>query len=247
MNERIFETEPHNREITNPEILWKEFWLRTGDKKVVERMSAAITAHPTYDKKQKKDLVKRIPEELEKEKKFTHDILMACARWAQEQKALVLWDLDETIGRYDTSDNLRWKFRVSIFELMELLKKQFPGLHHGILSDDARENIVDDQKGKRNLSRFLAYVDQQHVYSSRTIEFESQEDLEEQEMFKKMAREKNCNYSPGVLKKMKKLADLKKEGFNVKIIDDNDCALLQGGDGVSTKALRPEAAFMAVE
>lgn len=78
---------------------------------------------------EKEDVKTRI---IENELGFTISVFQAYCTWAQAEKALVFWDIDNTLG-FEVPNNLFFP-KPGITELLKFLATEFPNIIHGILS-----------------------------------------------------------------------------------------------------------------
>ncbi len=86
-----------------------------------------------------------IQESLNRELKFMGVILASYELWAQEPNNVVLWDVDDTMGKakfLNETSTPEWFFRPSMQLLIPYISKRYPTIKNGIISnrrvDEAR-------------------------------------------------------------------------------------------------------------
>lgn len=180
----------------------------------------------------KEEIEEDIKESLEREVKFSEAVIKAYSRWYQEGEPVVLWDVDGTLGKYDLSyQEMPWEFRAGVKHLLPFLKEHFPGIRNGILSN--REEVQKQFEDPKLLKSVKDFFDPKIMFSSRDIEYP---DVLEQEIFTSLGENPNIDH----MQKLTVLKNLKKEGLNVKSIDDNKVAKSMGDAGVCTYEMMPK-------
>ena len=178
-----------------------------------------------------------LPGAIQSEREFSRQVFEVCARWANERDSIVLWDVDETMGKYlfGPDGKPRWGFRPVLLPLFEFLQEKFPGLRHGILS--SRGDIQDQLNDPEHLQRISRFIDPEHVYSSRGKYVPSQV---ENAYHEKGQEQGIYNITP---EKAEILRELRESGKNVKDIDDDGVAALAEKDGLCVYAVWPNEYF----
>lgn len=172
------------------------------------------------------ELTETLLENTEKEIKFVRSLIESYEKWSHEPEPIVLWDVDDTMGKYDFDLNPRkWIFRPSLISLMNFLNENFPNVKNGIMSNRGSIGIQLDSEPLNKISFFF---DRNHLYTSRDVNItrEAQSSL--------TAEIRAAGDFPNMdhLQKLKLFRELKSKDLNVKIIDDNSVAKSFGVDGL---------------
>ena len=135
------------------------------------------------------------------EYKFADRVIEAYSRWSQEDAAVVLWDVDYTMGANpgqlhsggDVKD-AKWGFRPAFLALIEFLADKFPNVKNGILSTRTVSGLSTDLENERALAAVKSFIDAEHIYTSYGMHEE----------------------------KPRILSDIRKNQVNAKSIDDDE-------------------------
>ncbi|MDP2632036.1 MAG: hypothetical protein Q8P30_04720 [Candidatus Uhrbacteria bacterium] len=186
-------------------------------------------------------LLENINNAVEKEKTFIKKVINAYMNWSKENDPVVLWDIDDTIGRLQGE---RWGYRPSMPSILQFLKEKFPNIENGILSD--RDHVAEQiSDGKLNQLQGLINFD--HIHSTRSLDWTETTDEQDREQRKAFKEAKKTGVmeeleylSIGGYMKLKIVKDLKKQGVNAKSIDDYDLGKTLGGDAINVWAEMPK-------
>ena len=217
------------------EALYREFSLKALSD--LPRVMEENCFRNVEDGERRAHIIKEdLPNCAEKEKLFCRMIIEAFARWAKEEKSpVVLWDVDETMGKYRfVKDGTEWGFRPVIIPLFEFLKEKFPNITHGILS--GRSEIQSQLDDSNRLLRISRFIDSGYIYSAegKYVPSRVREEYEKNAL--------DAGFFSVVVAKGEILRELRESGKNVKDIDDA-VAALQGADGVCVYEMSPNDYF----
>lgn len=191
-------------------------------------------------------LPKKLPDVRRVEQRFTDHLIEAFFRWDKEGNALVLWDLNVTIG--DINEDLgpsTFGFRPSFLTLAAFLKSKFPDVKNGILS--SWPSIASAFGSGKDLERAHAFFDQQHLYSAQAAP--DTQSPSSMALIEEVARRLEEQGVPGELERFRKekiavLAQLRNEGLSPKVVDDDfyvlglgSGAVCLGMDGIRAPAI----------
>lgn len=178
-----------------------------------------------------------LEEALKKEVDFCRMVLDAYNRWSQEEDPVVLWDIDDNVGKsFATAGEspnqivYTWRFRACLMPLIDHLQAQYPNIKNGILSD--RPELEKQLNDPKLLEALSTWVDHQHLYTSRTITPSDE--------ITKFFEERDEYPDTGQLQKLTIIRDLQQRGLNIKVVDDNQVAKTMEDDGVYTHYLMPD-------
>lgn len=190
-------------------------------------------------------------------------VLQACSRWANVEKAIVFWDIDNTLG-FEISDHLFYP-RPGIFDLLKFICAEFPNLVHGILSyrpkhgENSIESLFSEAGCLRELDKVLNYrlsARRFAVYSGATIAsknvsivgFKAPEDIVE-ELMELRARGLSQD---AILEKLGVIECLKRKGrfskIPIHLIDDlKNIEMAMGAACLSVAKFSPYDLSMLVQ
>lgn len=194
-------------------------------------------------------------EAFEVESKFARAVLEKYSQWSGEGAALVLWDVDGTIGvrhvynHRSELDRLQcsyscslsnfgslpsmplgsWGFRPSMLLLSELLPRLYPSINNGILSGRDLRELTTGLENPLELGAIAGFVGK-FVHSS-AVELRPGESPEAHQRNKVAVRE-----------------NLRHQGINVKVIDDNDVAIVaaEAGNGLHVAQFAIDPRFSVI-
>lgn len=176
---------------------------------------------------------------------FSREVIKAFYRWAQEQNPLVLWDIDETIGAgISTSKGKFFTLRPSMLELLGFLKKNFPNVRQGILTnktmpfnfsrmksrfiehDPEYAKHISEVVGKtmQNLKPLEGLLDSAEFYSSEP---------ETEHVTAAFSEQHNHVNDLGKILVMNRLRNVYRQ--NPKLVDNENVATELGSDGLCLK------------
>ena len=119
------------------------------------------------------ELTERSDHYAELEYKFADRVIEAYRRWSSEHEAIVLWDVDYTMGANPGSlhsggsvKEAKWGFRPAFLALIEFLDEKFPEIKNGILSTRSDANLREQLNSPSALGAIRAHIDQNHIYTS---------------------------------------------------------------------------------
>jgi len=173
---------------------------------------------------------------LEIEKTFCREVVSSYGRWALETSPLVLWDVDNTLGKHisvtaaDPSKiTYAWKFRPALVPLLTYLRERFPQVRNGLISN--RAQLEEQLADPKYLAPVQSFFDATHLYSCSEVQPSQEVEL----YFKALDVLPDGDHK----KKLTILRNLQAAGVNVKVIDDNQVAKTLGEDGLYTYSLVP--------
>ncbi|MCR4311433.1 MAG: hypothetical protein NUV54_02600 [Candidatus Taylorbacteria bacterium] len=188
-------------------------------------------------------------EAIETELKFSRAVLTAYERWRGEKDSVVLWDIDDTLGKNQFLVAIpecvsRWGFRASILLLFAFLREQAPEVKNGIVTDRliAREQLTDPEQ----LGHVSSFFDSEQVYSSHgfTEDYCLEHGGDVEEVLEERFRERGLMSTRSATDKALLLERLRSDGMNVKIIDDMSVAALEEKNGVWVYHCMPDSKFI---
>ena len=96
---------------------------------------------------------------------FAQRVLDAMDRWQEEDSPIVLWDIDDTLGKNSITegDVLEWNFRPTILPLLAYIKKVYPGITMGIMSN--RIQVEASLLANGSLSPIAQYINTRSIHS----------------------------------------------------------------------------------
>ncbi|MBP9759717.1 hypothetical protein KBD45_08550 [Candidatus Dojkabacteria bacterium] len=169
-----------------------------------------------------------LTEIVEREVDFVTNIINSYDRWSDEEAAIVLWDIDDTLGKvHSTKESSVWRFRPSMVELLDFLSTEYPNVKNGIISNRADVTNIFNPDGP--LNEISKYFDKQLLISTRELKLEGNISAEIEQEVKAM------NLPPpdtDCIAKFSILKTKRNEGLNIKIIDNNVVAKAWGVHGV---------------
>lgn len=172
-----------------------------------------------------------IPEVIRKEMLFATRVIEAYARWAQEEDPIVLWDIDDTMGHNDHTDNpsvMEWRFRDALLPVLDYVSSQFPTVINGISSNRESENTLLKLTKGGALEAISKYIDRKYVFTSRDkVSHEDRRQAEE-----KIYEETGSYPFADEIDRQFLIDEKLREGLNIKVIDDNPVSKKMGMDGV---------------
>lgn len=172
------------------------------------------------------------------EKKFTQEIISAFSRWSKEVSPIVLWDIDDTMGKVNLSqDNPEFMPRPTLLPLLKFLKEKFPHIKNGVLSN--RVKVLEQLQDDKQLKSVAPFIDTQYIYSCRNIEVLP----DEAEKYEAEGEKFELDVNPDYMSKRKIINSLLKDGLQIKCVDDNDVAIIMGQDGVCVYLMMPDGMF----
>ncbi len=183
----------------------------------------------------KEELLEDYKKALEKEKGFCKVVVAAYEKWSVEPEPLVLWDIDDTLGKYfpvvaeDGGEVLEWKLRPSLPFLLPYLRGNFPTIRNGLLSN--RIDLNTQLEMPDQLGSIADFFDTSHLYSCRG--------QAPSPVVKAHFREIGVYPDGDHERKLTIVWNLRDRGLNVKVIDDNRVAKTLGEDGVFTFYVAP--------
>lgn len=172
------------------------------------------------------DLEKDLSKNIENEVEFVKEVTKSYERWSSASDSIVLWDVDDTMGKHTNFGESKWIFRPSLLPLMHFLQENFPQIKNGILSNRSQ---MSDQLDMEPMNQVDFFLDRERLYSSRDVFISS--DLHEtlsNEVYSATGRYPNIDHE----QKLTLIKELKSFGLNIKDIDDNRVAESLGENGL---------------
>lgn len=240
------EDKPYKRAEQPEQTLLSEFRNIFPEEKMIEIMKANL-----QERVLSKDLSSEfaaelleddLPDAISREKEFAQEIIRAFSRWSKEISPIVLWDIDDTMGKINLNqENMQFLFRPTFLPLLKFLKEKFPQIKNGVLSN--RVNVLEQLQDEKQLKAIAPLIDKQYIYSCRNIEVSP----DEAEKYETEAEQSELAVNQDYLSKRKIIDNLLKDGLLIKCIDDNDVAAIIGQDGVCVYLIMPNRVFCGKE
>lgn len=235
----------HEQGKESSQELIAEFWERFGnvEEKIIERIKASKEGEMLFDFDDEMDQ-EELEESVEREIKFAESVIQKYTDWSQEESPIVLWDIDDTLVRNVYSDDapngMYQAIRVTALELLSFLKEKFPNITNGILSN--RDELEEQLNNPERLQVLSDFMNRDYLYTSRHEDVPKEVEDEFRELFK------NGYYNVNGDSQQKNMVinRLKEEGLNIKVIDDNQIAELQGDDGLYVYELMSPEGYMGI-
>lgn len=157
-----------------------------------------------------------------RENAFRRCVLARIEAWSTEQSPIVLWDIDDTLGKVVIGAGVAiWKTRPCVPELFQTLSERFPSIRHGILSDRLVPEITamlggQTPLGDASLLAVERLVDAELIFSANEALFSEDQCLKDRfEDLKRLFWAKT-----GIYRKLAILQRLRETEMNVHLIDD---------------------------
>lgn len=180
-----------------------------------------------------------IGEYIEREKSFMVAILEGYERWSQEPNNIVLWDVDDTLGKtvFDNKGNSEWFFRPAIQVLIPYLKNHYPDIKNGFLTTRTKDRIDEDFSKYADLLKEYPFFDPNLTFCTSDIKI----DYEDEKILFNKLQKVEPRVDSGTIYKYTIWEDLKSKNPNnrYRIIDDNAIAKIVGNDGIYVEKLMP--------
>lgn len=197
-------------------------------KKIEEILTRRFTDRDGSDPKYLEIVLEEdLPEVLEKEIEFARRVLDAYERWSPEEDPIVLWDIDDTMGKYTMGPARKWHFRAAFGYVIEQIQERFPNVRNGIISD---------RKSLGELSLPEGFLDEGLVFLTGNEEVPAnQQPQVEEELFEML----DIWPDDAGVRKHLLIQKLLRQGLNVHTIDDNRTTSALGDRGLCTELLMP--------
>lgn len=183
------------------------------------------------DKYKTEDLANAI----KKEREFVIGLLDKCTEWSKEKDPIVLFDIDDTIGKRSTTDG-KWRFRPSFLGVLQYAQENFQNLKFGLVSNRTETAQMIQNGGE--LSPLEKYVDANHIY--RLVDCRIQlNSLDYDDTAKKVWGLLDGHASHDEVRKYAMVNDLRESGLNVMLVDDCDAPRCFGANGFCVKQMMP--------
>ncbi len=180
-----------------------------------------------------------LPELIAKDMEFARLVVKKFDEWSKEQDAVVLWDIDETMGKmYANNSNAgkyEWRLRPVFQEVVKYAQENYPNLTHGVLTT-APEAGIQSRLAELYTGGFLSH---EHTYSVSNPQLTSHDRNSMEAFSRQQTGDEYITLSDGETAKLLVLTGLKGTGVNVKNIDDGRSALVWKEDGVCVYELQP--------
>lgn len=186
----------------------------------------------------KDEKLENINEFVEREVKFCKRVIRMFEQWGKEDNVLVLWDVDETIGKsYRNQANnghYEWHFRPAFTFLAKYLGGNYPNIKNGMLSTGSIEYL---DKISKDVEPFFS---EDNLTSLAESQIRSSERDRIEKAAQEITGENRLFLTDGEALKIGTLFELQSNGINVKNIDDGESALVMGINGLQVRDLSPE-------
>ena len=191
-----------------------------------------------------------IDEYLEREKEFMKRVLESYERWSRDDNNVVLWDVDETMGKVEfvNGSEYTWHFRPAMQLLIPYLSIRYPSIKNGILTTRSVEHAMKGFDGYSDLLESFPFFDTSYIYSARDVDLEvdceiprNEREKREKVMQDQLRDRTDMDVFPAVVNKYKVMQRLDEEHPETKFRIVDDCAIadIAGESGLCVYYMQP--------
>ncbi|HOM78220.1 MAG TPA: hypothetical protein PLT50_03400 [bacterium] len=190
-----------------------------------------------------------ISEYLEREREFMVAVLEAYGRWSLDVDNVVLWDVDETMGKVAFVPNMEpvWHFRPAMQLLIPYLSIKYPEIKNGILTTRTVDGAMSGFEVYSDLLSRFPFFDTTHIYSVREVAisngvpFTPSEENKEDLLYEALVERTQLPLDSATMLKYKVLQVLRTHNpdKHFRVIDDNAIADIEGENGLCVYYMQP--------
>jgi hypothetical protein len=179
---------------------------------------------------------------VERERQFMKAVLDGFEKWSKEANNIVLWDVDDTLGKVlylgNDGNERVWYLRPAMQILVPYLKEHYPNVKNGFITNRKKTGIPGDFEKYSDLFSEYPFFDFDLAYSVRDMEMTHAQENEICDKFQPVTNRVNSDFAH----KYQIVENLKLQNPDVhyRIIDDNAIAMIAGEDGVDVYYMMPK-------
>lgn len=211
-----------------------------------ELLTATVAAVIVKIDSIKKHFMEEVGEEgiskyVEREKEFMRAVLEAYANWSKEEGNIVLWDVDDTLGRavFLSENSYEWYFRPGMQLLMPFLKSKYPDIQNGILTSGNEGMKTYYFLKYSDLLNNTQFFNPNMFYSTQDVEISNEEELLAELDEIDIRSNLGTAYKYVILQELKR----KNPDTHYRIIDDNAISAVVKEDGLDVYELMPSVLY----